>query len=143
MRILIFSLLWNRWRVIYNFRNLPCIHTLYIFSCRFRLTISRRSIPSCSILKSGCEDDSEFTVSMGCILGACWWSCSTLSVGVLESTKASGVGAVTFARLSKLSSSSKVDSVLDVRKEAGTGMPVNSKASSSMECQSVVMGMRY
>ena len=37
----------------YIFRKIPCIHTRYIFSCRFLLTMSRRSTPSCSIANSG------------------------------------------------------------------------------------------
>lgn len=38
-----------------NFRNLPCIHTRYILSCRFRLTMRRLSTPSCSVANFGGE----------------------------------------------------------------------------------------
>lgn len=44
------------WLMAYHediFLNLPCIHTLYIFNCRFRLTRRRRSTPSCSIVNKG------------------------------------------------------------------------------------------
>ena len=67
--------------VVYSLQNFPCIQTLYIFSCRFRFTMRRRSTPSCWIEKSGC--DSSLSGS-GC--ERMGWIAPALGVGCFEAS---------------------------------------------------------
>jgi len=135
--------IWHASRhIIYSFRNFPCIHTLYIFNCRLRLTISRRSIPSCSIVKRGFDEDIDCSIKdewiwVAMLEGICAVDCAAGSREIVERFCV-GCGVCTgdsisfSCNVSVLSSSSTVDSVLDVRKAAGTAEPVNNSASSSV-----------
>jgi hypothetical protein len=134
-------------------RNLPCIQTRYILSCRLRFTISRRSTPSWLIVNRGWAGPSASGSRRdGWIVGADGSSGPGrgLPGGMKEESRLGGVGggAGTRGRLSSLvvashspspspfSSSTSVDSDAGASCAAtctvgGAGEPVNSSANSS------------
>ena len=65
----------------YRFLNLACIHTRYIFSCRFRLSSNRRSIPICCTVNidSGSVNINSSEGGTACSFGN-WSSCSELTL---------------------------------------------------------------
>jgi len=128
-------------------RNLPCIQTRYILSCRLRFTISRRSTPSWLIVNRGWAGPS----ASGSRRDG-WIACADGSSGLggmKEESRLGGVGgAGTRGGLSSLavashspspspfSSSTSVDSDTGASCAAtctvgGAGEPVNSSANSS------------
>ncbi len=133
-------------------RNLPCIQTRYILSCRLRFTISRRSTPSWLIVNRGWAGPSASGSRRdGWIVRADGSSGlgRGLPGGMKEESRLGGVGgAGTRGRLSSLvvasqspspspfSSSTSVDSDTGASCAAtctvgGAGEPVNSSANSS------------